>query len=424
MTELDRMLRGLAEEQDAMRAASRTHDRQRLLHGVLRPRQPAARFGARHAALAFALLSALLAVGLWRFRSHGELSLRVGREGTPGLVGAWFGAPDDSPLPLEFSDGTRVDLSPRARARLLELRPEGARIQLENGQLRVHVVHGAQSRWALAAGPFGVQVTGTRFDVSYDPAGDRFELTLHEGAVVLTGCVFGPGRKLAAGQTVRASCGKAALQVEYGGPAPLSAASTPPAAASASSERSVVPTVSAEKPSTAEAAALGRRAPEPLPRESVATEWLVRARRGEFREALATAEAAGFESIASKASVEDLLLLAHASLHARSPERAALAWSTLRRRFAGSREAAVAAFKLGQLDFDSRRAFPSAGQWFRIYLREQPGGALTREAMGRLLEVYERTSAGAPAKELAQRYLREYASGPHAELATRLAAEP
>ena len=100
----------------------------------------------------------------------------------------------------------------------------------------------------------------------------------------------------------------------------------------------------------------------------------------------------------------------------RDTEREALV--TCRRRFPGSERAAVAAYELG------RSSSPSeASSWFgHLYLGEQPGGALAREASGRLVEA--RASAGDDrgAREAAARYLARYPNGPHAQLARQVLA--
>jgi hypothetical protein len=53
-------------------------------------------------------------------------------------------------------------------------------------------------------------------------------------------------------------------------------------------------------------------------------------------------------------------------------------------------------------------------------VREQPSGALAREASGRLLEACIAAGDGAGARDAATRYLARYPSGPHAALARRV----
>ena len=56
-------------------------------------------------------------------------------------------------------------------------------------------------------------------------------------------------------------------------------------------------------------------------------------------------------------------------------------------------------------------------QWFSAYLKEQPSGALAREALGRLIEAYQATGDRVSSRAAAERYLKSYPDGPHATLA-------
>ncbi len=98
------------------------------------------------------------------------------------------------------------------------------------------------------------------------------------------------------------------------------------------------------------------------------------------------------------------------------PARARQALLALRDRFPGDAQASTAAFYLGRMAGDRE-----AAQWFRTYLREAPGGALRREASGRLLEVLSRSGDTAAAADAARSYLKQYPHGPHAPLAARVA---
>ena len=88
----------------------------------------------------------------------------------------------------------------------------------------------------------------------------------------------------------------------------------------------------------------------------------------------------------------------------------------MRRRF-GSR--GRSAFLLGKIAADQLRSPGDAATWFETYLREDPGGALAEQALGRLVELRQR---GAPevARTTAQRYLAAYPRGSYAALARSL----
>jgi hypothetical protein len=414
MTPLERLFSEVAGEEDRMLLRSGAQERLTARLQTFEAPKPRARRRTVVALTAAAAVAAALV--LWIAMPREPLSVRVG--GTAAtLAGAWLGAPEDRALPLEFSDGTRMELSARSRARLIDLRHDGAEVELGSGRLHVQVVPKRAADWRLNAGPFAVRVTGTRFDVSYVPADDTFELTLDEGQVELTGCVFGGGRKVAAGQTVRASCRTRSLEVSYGdakvraksdehapeaSPAKTAA---PPAAASG-----VTPIASAPEPSRKPGA--DRREPA----------WATLAKKDDHEQALAAAEAAGFETECARASTAELSLLAEAAGRSGASSRAVFALTTLRKRFPGSSEAALAAFSLGRLEFDERGSYETAAQWFRTYLDERPQGALRREALGRTVEALYRAGGAPRARDVAARYLAEYPAGPHAELAARISA--
>ena len=91
-------------------------------------------------------------------------------------AGAFIEAQGEAALPVRFSDGSQITLSPHARARLVELDADGAHLLLEGGHAQVAVVPRAHTRFRISAGPFVVRVKGTRFGVAWDAERDRFEL--------------------------------------------------------------------------------------------------------------------------------------------------------------------------------------------------------------------------------------------------------
>lgn len=426
MNKLDDLMQRVAGEQDAERARDALPERVARRFQRFTPRRKR-RIGA-WALVAAALGVFALLIGVYVARERSALSVSVGAAGGSPLLGAWLGAPDASSLPLEFSDGSRFELAPQSRARVLELARKKARVELASGSLNVHVVPGRGVGWQIDAGPFGVRITGTRFVVSYTPDGEAFELSVSEGQVELSGCMFGNGRKVATGQRVRASCKKRTLDVSYSdvtAPTGATATSDSERAAEATDDSDPAPTPTAEP--AAGAAPASARTTRPSPASSGASsplDWLALARAGKYADAYASAEREGFETVSRRASADALTLLAEVARHGRAPQRAEAALLTLRRRYAGSNDAALAAFTLGRLEFDERQAYAAAAAWFRTYLRERPGGAMAREALGRLIEASHRAQDAAGARASAARYLREYPTGPHAELASRLVASP
>ncbi|HEV8551301.1 MAG TPA: FecR domain-containing protein [Polyangiaceae bacterium] len=419
MSKLDALLRDIAEEQNALRASDDTAER---LAGRFRHYTPHPPSRVRlWAPLAAAVVLAAAVLLVRTLRTAPDLAVKLGDSGHAPLVGAWLGAPDSASLPLEFSDGSRFELAARARARVIGLERSNPHVELASGSLHVHVIPGGPGTWRISAGPFNVKVTGTRFVVSYEPSTDVFEVSMEEGQVELTGCVFGNGRKLAVGQRVRASCRQPRVEVSYrdGETAAIEAPLPPnaPRPAAPAIETLNPSAVRAVSPDKALAPAAGGAKPSTV-------SWLALARGGKYEDAYSAAEHEGFDALTQRSAAGDLMLLADVARHAHAPRKAKQALLGLRRRFTGSPDAATAAFALGRLEFDEFHAYGAAADWFRAYLKERPSGSMAREALGRLIEAYDRAGDSASAASTARRYLRDYPSGPHAALASRLVSAP
>jgi TolA-binding protein len=300
---------------------------------------------------------------------------------------------------------------------------------MESGSANVSVKKRKGAAWRVSLGPFHVDVTGTRFDIDWDPASDKLVLQMHEGSVIVSGCAFGSGRPVVAGETAQASCRDARLSIstrvkgaptkEHGSLAGAGAGKTSvdePNAPMDEGRSSAVEHATPPGLATRTVPAIGGQQP-------TAIDWRELVRNGRHHEALDAAEAAGFSSECMKASAADLVALGDAARFTGRLERASEAYQAVRRRFPGHERAAVAAFALGRIAFDQRGDFADATRWFRTYLGEQPGGRLARDALGRLMESLSRMGDAVGARSEAKRYLERYPTGPHAEMARRLTAE-
>lgn len=422
MTHLDRLFAEMAKEED--RQLSVSHRRVLVRHRLVQarcPRLSSARTGWAIGAWA-TICGVTLVAGtlLWRGTVASHLTATLGDSKSPVAEGAWVNAPAMASLPLQFSDGSRVEVTPSSRVRLLELSQRGAQLALDSGRAGVDVVHRDDRRWELRAGPFVVHVTGTKFDLSWTPNDDRFELVMQEGQVELVGCGFGAGRQLVAGQRVLASCHDNRVEISY------DRAAVPEPASS------VLGSVSESNGSEMDDSPAARAIASPssglaVPKQPSATpikvDWGALAKQGKYAEALEVVERSGFATESARMRLDELALLAETARHARKPAKARQALTLLRQRFPGSRQAGLAAFSIGVLEFDSWGAYSKAAGWFRTYLKEAPSGPLTREARGRLMEALSR-SGSAESSRLASAYLRDYPAGPHAALAKRILATP
>ncbi len=340
-----------------------------------------------------------------------RLEARVGGQALD--AGAWI-APSSRGVPLEFSDGSRLLFAPGTRARLGDLTHDGAHVVVEAGGVEASVVHRSRTNYRLSFGPFAVDVTGTKFDVSWDPADELLTLRLREGSVVVSGCLLGSGRPVMAGETLRAWCKDRRFEVSAFGQTTKTTEALPS-----------VPDASAPEPDAASSAK-----PAIAPGESphvggpaVAPEvpaWQSLARAGQYPEALAAIGIENFAAECERASLSDLGLLADIARFAHRPQAAIQAYTILRRRFPGGPRSAQAGFAMARLHFDQLGQYDDAARWFRTYLGEQPRGPFAREALGRLMEAEQRSGQLARAKETAARYLTRYPAGPHARLAERL----
>jgi len=336
----------------------------------------------------------------------------VGTEHAPGRLGEWVAAPSEREVRLSFDDGSVLDVLQNARVRVTGADTDGATVVLERGRLTVAVVHRSGTRWRVDVGPFQVHVTGTRFDVGWQPELERLTLTMREGSVLIGGATLGKGRRVAAGETVTLS------------PKPLVPERLPAEVrddgAGAVRGRAVeapAETTSALPAVETSSLAVSHRS-APAARPSVVN-FRELARDNQYERALAAAEHAGFEQICATASDSDLLLLGDTARLAGAPARGQQAYDAVRRRFPGA-SAAQAEFLLGRLAFEARSAYADAARYFALSLLEAPAGPFAREAAGRLFESLDRSGDAAGARAAAQRYLERYPEGPHASLARAL----
>ncbi|OJY18278.1 MAG: hypothetical protein BGO98_31450 [Myxococcales bacterium 68-20] len=391
---------------------------------------PNLRLGAA-AALALAAAIALTAFFAWPHKpleaqgveaeSPPSLSFIVG-EGShelPGATGAFIAAPEAAETRVQFSDGSTLRLAPDARLRVAEVARNGARVLVESGTVHVSVVHRDDTRWSVAAGPFEVQVTGTQFDVVYDPASSSLAVRMTEGSVVVHGCglLGAEGRRLTTGEQLEVSCKDKTSSASAPDTSPDDTAT--PDGEQTRSKASTPSTVRPAEPSPSAQPTVRTSKSERIDTSRSVVDL---ARKGSHAEAMTAAEANGFDTTCAALSGPELLLLGDAARYAGRFDRATEALEIARRRFAGSDAAATAAFELGRIAMDVRRELTVAGDHFETYLRERPTGSLAREALGRAIEARSRAGDSARAERLAVRYLAAYPDGPHAKLARKLSS--
>ena len=339
------------------------------------------------------------------------LSFAVGAPPVEGVVGDWIAAEETS-LGLRFSEGSALTLAPGARVRVTETNPRGAAVLIESGAVHAEITHAREdTRWALRAGPFEVRITGTAFDARWDPATETFEVAMTEGSVIATGPLLREGRALVPGEHLRVSVRESKLEIQEARSTTKSTNEPAPPGASSVLANPAAPIVEPSASAAMPAA--------PVPEANTAPSWRDLASAGKYKDALAAAERAGFSQEVERASAAELFALADAARFAGSPARAREALMAARRRF-GAR--GRSAFLIGKIAADQQGSPGEAATWFETYLREEPGGQLAEQALGRLLEIRRRGDPAA-ARAVAKRYLARYPKGAYAALA-RSVLEP
>jgi tetratricopeptide (TPR) repeat protein len=370
-----------------------------------------------------AVVAAACCVGIALVRRPAALEFRIGAAAVAAQAGDWIAPAPQERLPIHFSDGTELELSGGARARILDIDATGATVIVERGELHASVAHRNRARWRVFIGPFRVYVTGTRFDVAWRPEDERFSLALQAGSVLVSGPGIHGERPLRAGERLLVGrVGGALTELASEPPPPRSL----PASSVAETEqaapapaRSTTPTHSAEQ----RGASAARQAAAPRAPLARSDDFRALASTSRYPEALAAAERAGFTHLCQTLALSDLLLLADVARLAGAPGLARLAYRSARERFAG-RDDGQAAFFLGRLAFDRDGDYAEAARLFERSLAEGPGGPLAREAAGRLLEARIRLGDEAGARRAAREYLERFPSGPYAAVARRWAGAP
>jgi TolA-binding protein len=329
-------------------------------------------------------------------------------------TGSYVSAPVEHPVVVEFSDQTRVVLAQSSQLRVEETSQRGARILLERGAANVHVVHREHADWTFAAGPFDVHVTGTRFDLSWDPAPQIFELTLREGSVEIQSPLSPAPVALRAGQTFR---GDLALHTATTAEVSALGGSAAPPSAPAPALAPPSPSISANANETADAlpssASSSAAAAPSLVAPVAPRSWSKLIAAGEFKALLEQANERGVPSCLRACSAADLSALADAARYTGQTAIAEQSLQALRARFGHEPAGRSAAFLLGRLR-EGQGAASDANVWYGRYLSETPDGAYAAEALAGRMRSVQKISGPALARPIAEEYLRRYPNGVHA----------
>ncbi|MDX2050867.1 MAG: FecR family protein [Polyangiaceae bacterium] len=329
-----------------------------------------------------------------------------------------FVSAKDRPTTFTFSEESQFTLLPGSTARVSQTSPHGARITLEVGELEANVNHLPHAAWSVDAGPYVVQVTGTRFSVAWSALSGELEVTVTEGSVNVTGPELQPGIAVTKGRFLRALSGGS---VQLGETRERLAGKPRDVARQAASENGATDAPAVSTPALENGLTEGKaESPSPTGKAQPRASFDFRARmaKGEYRELIEDAQRLGTEEVLGKTSSEGVAALADAARYVGAAALAEQALLTQRRRFSGSAEAAQATFLLGRLAEDAGK--PSVAiRWYETYAEEAPRGRYLSSALGRRL-ILINSSDPLRAKKLATDYLVRFPKGMFAGEAARI----
>ena len=363
------------------------------VRGTLRERSAARRrsVGRLQVALSLAAVFAVVSAGV---------AYQLGRGAAPTAAvavpaGDWLSTTAGVAEERKFDDGSLVRLESDSSARVQFVQAKGGLVHLDRGAVKLKVHHRDGSTWRVAAGPYEVEAIGTEFVVDWVASRDKpLRVSVSEGTVAVRGPAFRGTRFVSAHQMVEVSSPENAATATEPVPVPVPVDSLSPEAATTDVAREETETT----PSS--------------PRVRNEPTWRALEASGKYAEAVKAAERRGLSGVYQAGAADDLLALARAARFAGRMDVAREALTACRARFSGSQQAAMSAFLLGRSASGAQ-----AAQWFSTYLKEQPAGALAREALGRLIEAYQAAGDRVSSRAAAERYLKSYPDGPHATLA-------
>ena len=440
-----RILSALSEEARRLAAADaadlpRPGAWHRLEHRRAQPRGRGLRWWA--AGLGLCAASAAVVFGLHSWRSGRALTFDVG--GGAIVESGYIRGAANTGAPVQFSDGTRIDLAAGARMSVVAPGPHGARLRVDEGAAHFSVMHLPHAAWSVEAGPYVVEVTGTVFDVRWSSADEVVEVRLQSGSVRVSGPMLTEHATLRPGQHLTAHLATRELRIDENvgaGVAPVLAvpppgASPPEKAASPDAEappealappaqataREARPPADAPPPIDAPSVAPARAVRKPARTVAVASldsraradwapqRWSERVSAGDAKGVVAEAVAHGLDAAVTDADAAELVALADAARYAGRTFLAERVLRAQRTRFPGTAAAGAAAFFLGRLA-DNRGAAADGLDWYRLYLTEEPQGPYAAEALGREMIGVARVSGRPAARELAREYLNRFPDG-------------
>jgi hypothetical protein len=342
-------------------------------------------------------------------------------EGGSLLKGGYLRESGHSGIKLRFSEGSQISFDPGARGRVRSIDKEGARVAVDHGKASFHVRKSEGRRWLVEVGPFLVTVRGTIFTTSWDPLGERFELSLRQGHVSVSGPASTGDINLEGGQRLVVNLARAETVISEvkPGESDSNLAGTP-APQAAQAVGAPPPLVTNPRP----APSLAPNKPAPVAESRSGSRWADDFANGRWDRILKDAQERGVEATLKKGSQDDLFVLADAARYRQRPDLARAALLAERRRFPDSPRTLSATFLLGRVEESREGGRSQAIAWYDEYLSRAPTGALAAEALGRKMMLTAEIHGPARARPLAADYLRRFPEGSYARSAHLLQTQP
>lgn len=357
----------------------------------------------------------LLALG-WSLQDDGPfLTFTIaggdGQASAPQELGR-VRAPETEARTLQFSDGSTLKLAQGGSVRVRETDEHGAEVVIENGHLESEVMHLEEASWSVFAGPYEIEVIGTKFSTEWDPDTQRLVVLLDEGSVRVVGSDIEDHVALKPGQRFEAAP-QQAWKVT---------AQTPEVAQATSEEVETDTIEEVELDDVNTLADLEEVEDDGTSvvrsgRSDTGPSWAELLRSGKNREILAQARDAGLDDCYSACSVNKLRTLADAARYTGEVKVAREALTRLRLR--SPAESARAGYLLGSLS-EARGQAAAALDWYDTYLREAPSGPFAAEARAGRMRAMHALGRHDDAQRAASEYLRRYPSGTSAATARRI----
>ena len=116
-----------------------------------------------------------------------ELRFSVGKEYTIGFPGQTVMSPPGTTTAVSFEQGSVVHVISNSVARVTEATSEQVVIDLQRGSVVADIRGNRVTKWSVNAGPYGVHVLGTKFEVAWHSDTHVFDVKVAQGTVRVTG---------------------------------------------------------------------------------------------------------------------------------------------------------------------------------------------------------------------------------------------